>query len=98
MAIECDKPGVVFLFCQRKEQMFQINGGKEVRHLGRRKVADMKEIAAFWTSMMNDEEVSTSERFKASELLAKYALSTKQEQPKEAVDLRWFKDSAEEQG
>lgn len=65
--------------------------------MGRRKVADMKEIAAFWTSMMNDEEVSTQERFKASELLAKYALNTKDTQAAQTADLRWFKDGAEGQ-
>lgn len=92
-------PGVVFLFCQQKEQMFLLHGRKEVRHLGRRKVANKKEIAAFWTSMMQDETLSMTERFKASELLAKYAMEEKvsRETEPQSVDLRWFKDEAEAQ-
>lgn len=92
-------PSVVFLFCQQKEQMFLICGGKEVRHLGRRKVANKKEIAAFWTSMMQDETLSITERFKASELLAKYAMEEKvnRDTDPQSMDLRWFKDDAEAQ-
>lgn len=47
--------------------------------------------------MMQDETLSMTERFKASELLAKYAVEDKvqKEAEKENVDLRWFKDEAE---
>lgn len=65
--------------------------------MGRRKVANRKEIAAFWTSMMQDDSLSMTERFKASELLAKYAMEdvAQKAAEKENVDLRWFKDEAE---
>ncbi|MGI6030905.1 MAG: hypothetical protein ACOX7F_05325 [Eubacteriales bacterium] len=52
-----------------------------------KKLADQKEIQAFWTSVMRSEEATIAERFKASELLAK-------NREEEAVDLKlkWFKE------
>lgn len=52
-----------------------------------RKVADTKEIHAFWTTVMRSEEASATERFKASELLAK-----SQGEEADELDLRWYKD------
>ncbi len=41
--------------------------------LDKKRVADMEDINAFWTEVMNDKEETTANRLKASELRARSA-------------------------